>query len=413
MEKILSSEMAVEEINKKVARKNEIVDLIKEKRASFEESDIETRDTILEEVKALEEEANSIDEEINELNETKEKYEEQEERMSMVNVFGAEAVETRKANLGTDKYDTPEYRKAWRRAVETGNETEVRGLLTELVEGGQVPVPTYVQSRVETTWQRLSILNEVSISNYKGIFAVPYEDSADAAVVHVEGTAAPAEENLNLGKTLLQPVMLKKWISYTDEVRALTDEAFMDYIVDEVMYQVDLLAETLVVNGANNNDEGVVGIINANLTETVSAALTFNAINEGLAAIEEAIDPVVIMNRKTFYGNVMGLVDTQGRPIYQIATDNEGKPRNFINGVRVLFSNGLPAYDNATASQAWAVVGDLKAYKLNLPEGRIPRMLIDELTLAREDKGYVLGRLLAAGNVVKPRSIAKLTKAGE
>lgn len=402
--------MAVEEINKKVERKNQIVEEIAEKRTVFENADVDTRDEILEEVKTLEEEATQIDTDMEELNETKEKYEEQEKRMSMVNVLSAEAIETRKAQLDNvvDKYDTPEYRKAWRNAVMSGSDKEVRALLTENATDGTVPVPTYVSSRVETAWERLSILNEVTLANYKGILAVPYEISADAANFHEEGAAAPAEENLTLGKILLSPIMLKKWIRVSDEVMALTDEAFMDYVVDEIIYQINLLLENSVVS--RNATDGVVGITNAALTESVEATLDFNAINVGIAELLEVGEPVVIMNRKTFYSNIMGLTDLQNRPIFQIATDNAGRARHYINGARVLFTNGLAAYDDAENGAAWAIVGDLKAYKLNLPAGRIPTVLFDPYTQAEADMNKFVGRLLAAGNVVRPKALAKLVK---
>lgn len=328
--------------------------------------------------------------------------------MSMVNILSAEAIEARNAQAKEDKYDTPEYRKAWRNSVMTGSDTEVRALLTDLTDGGQVPVPTYVQSRVEAAWERLSILNELTLSNYKGILAVPYEVSADPANFHVEGTAAPAEENLTLDKVLLSPIMLKKWIRVSDEVMALTDQAFMDYVVDEIIYQINLLLENSVVS--RNATDGVVGITNAALTESVSAALDFNAINLGIAELTEVGEPVVIMNRKTFYANVMGLTDLQNRPIFQIATDNQGRARHYINGARVLFTNGLKAYDEAAAEEAWAIVGDLRAYKLNLPEGRMPKVLFDPYTQAEADMNKFVGRLLAAGNVVRPKALAKIVK---
>lgn len=410
MEKILSSEMAVEEINKRVERKNEIVDEVEAKKEEFESADTDKRDEILEEVEELTKEADQIDEDVKELTEEKEKFEEQEERMSMINVLSAEKVEARKATINTviDERDTPEYRKAWRHSIMKGDDKEARALLTELAEDGQVPVPTYVQSRVEAAWERLSILNEVSISNYKGILAVPYEISADPANFHVEGAAAPEEEQLTIGKILLSPIMLKKWIRVSDEVMALTDEAFMDYVVDEIIYQINLLLENSVIS--RNAQDGVVGITNAALTEEVSTALSFNAINAGIAELMEVGDPVVIMNRKTFYSNVMGLTDLQERPIFQIATDNMGRARHYINGARVLFTNGLKAYDEAAANEAWAIVGDLKAYKLNLPESRIPLVLFDPYTQAEYDMNKFVGRLLAAGNVVRPKALAKLVK---
>lgn len=409
MEKILSSAMAVEEINKRVERKNEIVDEVASKKEEFENADTDKRDELLNEVEELSKEAEKIDEEVKELDEQKEKFEEQEQRMSMVNVLSAEKVEERATRtVATENGEMKKFAEDVRSAVINKDEKQLRALLTEIVDG-EAPISTYVQGRVEAVWQRLSILNEVSIANYKGILSVPYEESATPAEFHTEGGDPVGEETLTIGKVLLIPTMIKKLLRVSDEVLALTPQEFVDYLFDEVIYQVNLLLENSIVS--RNAADGVVGITNAALTESVTAALDFNAINTGIAELMEVGDPVVVMNRKTFYANVMGLVDLQQRPIFQIATDNAGRARHYINGARVLFTNGLKAYDDASAGEAWAIVGDLKAYKLNLPESRMPLVLLDRYTEADADMNRLIGRILAAGNVVRPKSLAKLLKA--
>ena len=63
---ILSSAMAQAEIDKLVERKNVIAESITEKRSAFEESDVETRDAILNEVEEMEKEASQIDTDVEE-----------------------------------------------------------------------------------------------------------------------------------------------------------------------------------------------------------------------------------------------------------------------------------------------------------------------------------------------------------
>lgn len=410
MEKILSSEMANEQIEKLAERKNTIATEIEEKRSVFESADIETREAVLEEVEKLEQEADEIDEQVEELEEQRNKFAAQEERMSLVKNVETVKVEERTAEMKSVNVEQEERKfvEKLRDAIVKHDETEARALLTEIVDG-TAPVATLLQGKVEAVWERLSILNEVSISTYKGILAVPYEVSATPAVFHKEGTEAVTEETLEIGKILLVPTTIKKLLRASDEVIALTPQEFVDYLFDEVIYQVNLLLENSVVS--RNATDGVIGITASALTETVQTALNFNAINAGIAELVEVGEPVVIMNRKTFYANVMGLVDLQQRPIFQIATDNQGRARHYINGARVLFTNGLKAYDDAAAGEAWAIVGDLKAYKLNLPESRMPLVLFDRYTEADADMNRIIGRIIAAGAVVRPKALAKLTKA--
>lgn len=417
---VLSSAMADEQIAKLEARKVEIAESVEQRKAEFDESDVEKRDSILSEVEEMTSEAKSIDDEIAEMEETRNELKEQEERMSIVNNVTTKKVEERKSQVmeNIDVRSTPEFVHTWREAVMSGDERALRSLekrdgtpLLTTMNSGTAPIPTYLQGKVEAAWERLSILNELSISNYKGIVAVPYEVSATGAAFHTEGAEAPTEEELVIGQTLLQPVMIKKWLRVSDEVQALTDEQFMDYVADEIIYQVNLFLEGAVV--ASSAAAGVKGIINSSLAESVASALSFNSMNEGLAELVEAFDPVVIVNRKTFFANIMGLTDLQGRPIYQIAADNAGKPRYYVNGLRVLFSNALADYTTASDDDPWAIVGDLKAYRLNLPEGRIPSVLYDPYTEAEADMNKYVGRILAAGDIVRPKAIAVLTKPGE
>lgn len=410
MEKMLNSAMVEERMTEIAERRNAIVDEIDSKKAEFEEADTEKRDELLNDVEALTKEAEDLDNEAKDLEEQRNTFKAQEERMSLSANLSKVKIEERKTQMeNVDVRSTPEFVKAWRKAVEEGDEKSMRSLLTTMNEG-TAPVPTYLQGRVEATWERLSLLNEVSITNFKGILAVPYEASVTGAAIHTEGDeTAPAEEVLTIGQTLLQPAMIKKWLRVSDEVESLSDTEFMNYIADEIIYQINLFLETAIVS--SNASKGVKGIINSALAVSVTDALDFNSMNVGLANLIEAIDPVVIVNRKTFFSNIMGLTDLQQRPIYQIAADNAGKPQYFVNGVRVLFNNGLKAYDNASAGEAWAVVGDMKAYRLNLPDGRIPTVLYDPYTDAEHDLNKYVGKLLAAGDVVRPNSIAVLKKA--
>jgi len=411
-DKILSAEMAQSEIDKLNTRKNAIADEITEKRGVFESADVETRDAVLEEVSALEAEASQIEADVKELEELRGKFEEQEQRMSLIRNVEPTKVEERVKveERKIDQFDTPEYRKAWVDSIRSNNDAELRAMTTTM---DNVPIPTLMQGYVETAWEKFGKFSRiVSKSFVKGYMAIPVETAADPAVWHDENGNAPAEETITLGQILLKPKMIKKWISITDELAAMSPEEFMRYLADELVYRVVLLLDHAIISGsADAQGNGVVGIVGNDNTEKVTSALTFNAINSAVAELNTFENLVVAMNQKTFFSNYMGLKDLQDRPIYQIATDNTGRPQYFINGIRVEFTTALPAYDDATAGQAWAVVGNFRGYRLNMPEGETVKMLYDPYTMAREDKAIMVGRLYVAGNVVRLKHFAQLNKA--
>lgn len=374
-----------------------------------EREKMEEKDVVIEEKDEIEEQEEVVETAEEEREEEKEVEKKGTEKLGLDESLSSENVEKRSVVKSKSKRDSKENIAEWRNAIMTGMENRA-GLIST---GTGIPVPTLFQSFVETAWSRIDILDEVTKSYIKGIFKVPYEVSADGANYHVEGSAAPNEENLTLGVTTLTPVMIKKWISVTDELLALTDEEFMRYVADEVVYQVAKFLQNAIIAGNGQGSgslDGVVGITNAALTEELSTALGFNAGNEALAVIDGGENPLMVVNKKTFFKNIMGLTDLQGRPIYQILTDNAGRPQYYVNGIRVKFSDALKDYDTATSGDVWAVVGDFRAYRLNLPEGENVQTLYDPYTLATEDKSRMLGRIFAAGNVVKPERLAKLTK---
>lgn len=416
---ILSSAMAEEQIAKLSERKNEIATSITEKRTEFESSDVEKRDALIEDVDALQKEAEEIDKEVEELEEVKKTFEDQEERMSLIKNVETVKVEERTKNMNTNTniLDSKEYREAWVESIKRGDDNIARKVLRDdpvyglATTNDNVPVPTIWQSYVETAWLNYGKFSRLVNKSYvQGYMSIPLELEATGAVVHDEGAEAPTEESITLGAVELKPAMIKKWISLTDEIMALTADDFMRYIADELVYRVILKLDEGIINGAlDSNGKGVVGIVGNTNTLSYPAALSFNVVNEAIAGLVTFDNLTLAINPATFFKNFMGLTDLQGRPIYQIAHDNTGKPQYFINGIRCEFTQALPAYDDASETDVWAVVGDFRGYRLNLPEGEMVRTLFDPYTLATEDKARMIGRLFAAGNVARLKHFAQIS----
>ena len=414
---ILSSAMADEQIEKLVARKNEIADAITEKRDAFEKSDVETRDGLITEVENLKNEADEIDNDVKELEELRNSFEEQEKRMGLIENVAPTKVEERAKNvLNKDVYDTPEYREAWVEAIRKNDMTALNQILRDdpvygmATTNDNVPVPTIWQSYVETAWYNYGKFSRLVNRTYvQGYLAIPFEASATGASVHTEGAQAPTEESIELGLIELKPAMLKKWISMTDELMAMTADEFMRYLADELVYRVVLALDNGIINGATDTSgKGVIGISGNSNTLTKSAALSFNVVNEAIADLVTFDNLTLAINPQTFFKNFMGLTDLQGRPIFQIAHDNAGKPQYFVNGIRCEFTQALPAYDSARANEVWAIAGDFRGYRLNLPEGEMVRTLVDPYSLATEDKVRMIGRLYAAGNVARLKHFVQI-----
>ena len=104
---------------------------------------------------------------------------------------------------------TKEYIDAFANYIKTGKDAECRALLTTNVSG-TVPVPTYVEDRIKTAWDRVELMGLVRKTYIRGNLNVGFERSADPAYIHTEGSAANTEESLTLGIVELKPQSIKK-----------------------------------------------------------------------------------------------------------------------------------------------------------------------------------------------------------
>ena len=420
MEKMLNSAMVEERMTEVAERRNQIVDEINEKKEEFENSDTEKREELLGEVEELTKEADALEEENKDLEEQRSTFKAQEERMSLAKNLTKTAIEERKSQMeNTNVLETKEYNQLYADMIRGKvDEKEVRSYLVKRDDPTpglstattNVPIPVIMQGFVETAWYTYGKFSRLVSETFEpAILKIPVETEASGASWHTEGGDAPAEEYITLGQIILQPKMIKKWISLTDELMAMSAEDFLRYVADELVYRVILALDEAIINRTDINGLGVIGIAGNANTETVSAPVGFNVINEAISNLVTFEDLTVAMNPTTFFKNFMSLTDQVGNPIFRIVHDNENRPQYYLSGYRVEFTQALPAYDSADPADVYAVIGNFRrGYRLNYPQGRDVITLVDPYTLATKDLVRMIGRLYVAGNVVKPKHFVQL-----
>lgn len=363
-----------------------------------------------------EEEVKALEAEVRKLNEEKAAYDKEilEQKRNLANVVAGEGVVIEDSKTLNDKEErkaklakilaSEEYENAYAEDIKTNKDTQTRALLTDLVEGGTVPVPTYIQDKVSTNWEKNEILNKVSETTFKGVAKYPFERSATDASIHVEGTAAPDEETLLLGTVTANPQSIKKWITISTEAMDLKGREFLDYIYDEIEYKILNKAVKQII----------AKILAAPATATATAASVNSLGNvavsvENLMALlgelgDEAIDPCFIMNKKFFYNKVLALKTTTNDPIFTFVKSGE-KVVPALFGYPVYFDNSL-TYDT-TNSTAQVICGDLKGATVNYPVDKTIKFITDPYSLAEADKVKIVGSLLAGIEVTKDKYFAK------
>ena len=294
-----------------------------------------------------------------------------------------------------------EYRDAFKNYILTGEDAECRALLTENVSTGVVPVPEMVYDIVKNAWEKEGIMALVKKVYLKGNLKVGFEISADGAVVHTEGADAPSQEKLVLGIVELVPASIKKWITISDEVVDMDSGAFIQYVYDELTYQIaKKAADTLIAKieacGTVSTNTPSVNVAVPVITE---ASIALNTIANAIAQLsDQAANPVIVMNKATFAS--FKAVQAAGSYAYDP-----------FEGLPVVFNSTVKAYSVASTGDTYAIVGDFGEGAIaNFPNGEDITIKYDDLSLAEADLVKLVGREYVALGVIGPKSFCKIQK---
>ena len=295
-----------------------------------------------------------------------------------------------------------EYRNAFKNYILTGKDEECRALLTENVGTGVVPVPEVVYDIIKNAWEKEGIMSLVKKSYLKGNLKVGFEISADGAVVHTEGAAAPTEEKLVLGIVELVPASLKKWITISDEVIDMDAGSFLQYVYDEITYQIakkaadELIAKIEACGTVSTNTPSV----NVGVPVVEADSITLGLIASAIGKLsDQAANPVVIMNKATWSA-------------FKAVQYAASVPVDPFEGLPVVFNNTIEAFSAATTGVTYAIVGDLGEGAIaNFPNGEEITLKYDNLSLAEKDLVKIVGREYVALGVIGPDCFVKITKA--
>lgn len=280
---------------------------------------------------------------------------------------------------------SPEYLDAWVEYQKGRASEEQRALLTENAQNGTIGVPVYVEDMIHTAWESNEIVKRVRRTYFKGNLKVGVEISADAAQMHPEGGEAITEEELVIEYINLIPAHVKKMIRVSDEALGLRGEAFIDYLYDELEYQIvkkigDQLVQLSILEtgGSTVEDYHYIG----------SAVTSADIITAAGMLGGEATNPVLITTRAT-------------AAALKAAALSAGYAYDPYDGLEVIYvdSSALTVTAGGVTRTAAAVIADLSGWQINLPDGDQVKFKFDDLTEANADMVRIIGKLYVAMNI--------------
>ena len=384
--------MTSEEI---IARQGEIEQRKAEIDAALEtpEADLEA---LGEEARKLAEESDQLTIQLEELKKAAEEAEETRKQIAegKIGEIKEEHKEERKMT-DLEIRSSAEYCEAFKHYIITGDDKECRSLLTTNASG-ELPVPEQVDAIIKHAWESNTFLSKVNKTAFRGNLKVPFEKSADPAYVHTEGSTGLTEEDLQLGIVSLIPANIKKWIKISDEAIAMGGEQFVQYIYNELAQRImeKLVSELVAKANAASTTHGDTAIGIPKITEAPSVTVAQNAADQ---TSEEATDLCIALNPLS----IAAFRDAAAAGNYGIDP---------FAGLTVIKCSALPAYSSASDNAMYAIVGDLKAFQVNYPEGEGIVTTWDPYTYAEDDMVKVVARQYAGYGVTAPGRLIKLCK---
>ena len=384
--------MTSEEI---IARQGEIEQRKAEIEATLENPEADL-DALNEEARKLAEESEQLK---TQLAEIKAKAAEEEElRQKIADGKLGETKEEHKEDKPMNEMEirsSAAYCEAYKQYIISGDDKECRALLTTNASG-TVPVPTIVEDVVKTAWEGNEFLRRITKTYIRGNLKVPFEKSADGAYNHSEGTTGLTEESLEIGQVDLTPGNVKKWITISDEAVAMGGEEFVRYIYNEMAYRV--LAKVVANLVAKANAAGTSHTSTVIAIPKITEAPGVMVAQDAAAQVsEEATDLCIVLNPLTIQA-------------FNAAYAAGNFAINPFDGLTVIKCSALPAYSSASDNAMYAIVGDLKAFQANYPEGEDVVIKWDDLTLAEDDLVKVVARQYVGTGVTAPGRLVKLCK---
>ena len=291
------------------------------------------------------------------------------------------------------------YAAAFLNAWRTGDETEVRALLTTAASG-QIPVPTQLETEIRTAWEEHVLLSEVKHSYFRGDVKIGFELSATGASVHVEGAAAPDGEVVTIGIVTLSAQSIKKWITVSDEALENTTVDTVGYLYKEIAHKIVEKAEEILI-GKITAAPAVSDATHAGVPALKASAIAADTIVSAVSLLAgQAKNLRLVMNRATY-------------PAFVAVALAANYAIDVFDGLkeRIVFSDALPAFSAASSDDTYAIVGDFaNGAQANFPKGDTVTIKVDDMSLAEKDLVKIVGREPVGLGVVAVNHFVKITK---
>lgn len=291
-----------------------------------------------------------------------------------------------------------EYRSAWVKDL-MGKElnTEERAALTS----ANAVIPTGIAEEVYSVVEASPLVDAVDVSHITGYVTFPVETAAsDAAWVAMAAAATDGTDTLT--PITLNAYKLIKTVEITADISAMSVNAFEKWIVARLADKILKAVNNAILNGTGaSQPSGIFKVKNSATGTFTKAGMTYKDLMKVLAALPTgyAANGTLVMNRALFYGDVLGMTDSNGQKV--CVADAQSPAKFNVLGYPVIIDDNCPADK--------LLFGDLKAYKFNFASDT--EVKPDASVGFRSGSVVWRAMTLADGNLGDARAIVRFDRA--
>lgn len=317
-----------------------------------------------------------------------------------------------------DKYDTPEYRKAFMNYVTRGVKSDALEFRADEVTGvgdiGAV-IPTTILNRiVEKMEETGRIWSRVTKTSIQGGVQIPVSNAKPTATWVAAGTMADKQKKVVDGTISFSYHKLQVRVAVELVAGTVAMPAFEATISDNIVEaMVKALDEAILVGSGTGQPLGIVndtGIPAGQSVEVPAEDFSNYKTWTGLMGTVPRSyrnGVTLIMNDADWNAHIVGMTDANGQPVARVTYGLDGTTQERFLGREVIpVEDYLPSIDSAVEGDVVAILVRLTDYMVNSNLGITYRRYFDENT----DEWISKATMIADGKLADPNGVVLIRK---
>ena len=253
------------------------------------------------------------------------------------------------------EHDSKEYRAAWLKKLQGKDlNAEERQAMT-----ASAAIPTETMNQIVHTLELNPLIAAVDVTHFPNNVTYPAEGTINDAAWVAMGTAANDSAD-TLQAITLSAYKLIKTVSITADVKAMSVDAFEEWLVARLANKIEKAVDAGILNGGGSTSGECLGIKTSKTTQDgtyTKASMKWDDLTKIMGKLpgQYHANATFVMPPALFFGEVLGMKDSTGN---RVVVNDPQEPRKY----NIL---GFPVIVDGNAATDEVYFGDLKQYKFN------------------------------------------------